>query len=138
MSWINTDHPAELPYEKRPPVFRVAVFVMVLALIGLGSLNGGCAYMPERPAVETPTERLGEVYATIAATSRSTEVALEAGRVTPDQAEDILEELNRADELADQAAVVIGDGGDAEDRMARVESILLSIEQELQEEVDDE
>lgn len=123
-------------YEKRPPVFRVMVVVMALALLGLSSLQGGCAWLPERPAVETPTERLGEVLVGISAADVATAEALDAGRISSETGAEVLSAIDEVREAADAAAAAlrVTEGGTAPEQLKRAERLLLELEARLREE----
>lgn len=123
-------------YERRPPVFRVMVVVMALALLGLSGLQGGCAWLPERPTVETPTERLGEVLVGISAADVATAEALDAGRISSETGAEVLSAIDEVREAADAAAAAlrVTEGGTAPEQLKRAERLLLELEARLREE----
>lgn len=108
-----------------------SVFLIALAL-------SACALVPERPEVTTPTERLGELHAWNGAIAAETETSLEQGRITRDQAEAVLDTLDEAALVADEAAQALAAGDDPEGRLARIEALLRAAERRLDEEVNDE
>jgi hypothetical protein len=116
-------------------------WTIALALALLAGLGGCAALNPfaGRPAPDTPEEALGYTYATITGVARATTDALQRGRITVEQAEGVLEELDRADAIADEAKALMaaGDIIHAQDRLALAGQLLAALERWLAKEVAD-
>lgn len=88
--------------------YAVLPLLLVLAVVSAA----GCSVI-NRPDVETPEERLGEVHTVISATAASTEKALGDNTISVETAQTIDNGLDEADRLADSAANIIAEGGNA-------------------------
>lgn len=108
----------------------------VLAVISFAL--SACSLLPDRPDVDTPQERLGEAYALIGALARTTESNLEAGRITPDQAEQVADRLDQATELANSTGNLIAADEDPVSKLLELESLLSTIQADIKEMTDEQ
>lgn len=113
-----------------------AMHLMWVTLLALALAS--CAVvdpMHGKASPDTPEETLAYVVATNTALANSTREALEAGRISPDTAADVLRELDSAAAYAEEAAALLdaGDVESAEGRLRLAEQILARLEARLAE-----
>ncbi len=122
---------------KTDPGVKQSGYVVTSLLLVLVGVSLAACSLVNRPDVETPEERLGEAYAVITATAKSTEQALERGDIEPDTAATISDGLDEADALADDAAQYIAAGDDPTQKLDAAMSTVERYSRMLEKEVDD-
>ena len=113
------------------PIRAITLFALVATILA------GCALVPDRPGVDTPTERLGEAYVGIAAAYNTTAQALERRSITVDTAEDIQSTLQDAEATAWTASNLISAGRNPEQRLVTLENTLIAVKRRLEEQANE-
>mgnify|MGYP006424184153 CR=1 FL=1 len=93
-----------------------------------------CNLLPNRPEVDTLTERLGEAYVGIAAAYNTTAQALEREDITVDTAENIQSRLQDAEQTARTVSEMISAGGDPAQQLGVLEETLTAIQRRVKQE----
>lgn len=109
----------------------------VLWVVLLAFALSACSLAPERPEVDTPTERLGEAYVGIAAAYNTTAQVLERGDITVETAEDIQSTLEDAEATASTASSLISAGEDPERKLVALEGTLMAVQRRLEEQTNE-
>ena len=115
----------------RKTTHMIWVALLALALASCAVVDP----MHGKASPDTPEETLAYLVATNTAIANSTREALEADRITPDTAADVLRDLDNAAAYAEEAAALLdaGDVESAEGRLQLAEQILVRLEARLAE-----
>lgn len=109
----------------------------VLWVVLLAFTLSACSLVPQRPDVDTPTERLGEAYVGIAAGYNTAAQALERGSITVETAEDIQSALEDAEATAETASNLISAGEDPQQKLEALERTLMAVTRRLEEQTNE-